>query len=140
VADSYPQHRENEENQLMANKGKTQLLITWVAGPDKVSEMDRLVESHGSFMAKTHDRDGSNALVSYDLSKGPELENPLDPSSKSTGNTRYVLSEVYSSPSGIENHWRVSQESWSDFGVMVEMLSSCGTQTLHCGSIAESLW
>ncbi len=37
----------------MANKGKTQLLITWVASPDKVSEMDRLVESHGSFMAKT---------------------------------------------------------------------------------------
>jgi hypothetical protein len=53
---------------------------TWVASPDKVSEVDRLVESHGSFMAKTHDRDGSNALLSYDLSKGPELENPLDPS------------------------------------------------------------
>ena len=124
----------------MANKGKTQLLITWVASPDKVSEMDRLVESHGSFMAKTHDRDGSNALVSYDLSKGPELENPLDPSSKSTGNTRYVLSEVYTSPAGIENHWRQSQESWSDFGAMVQMLASCNTQTLHGGSIAESLW
>jgi hypothetical protein len=141
VAGSYhAANLEDEENQIMAKKGKTQLLITWVASPDKVSEMDRLVESHGSFMAKTHDRDGSNALVSYDLSKGPELENPLDPSSKSTGNTRYVLSEVYTSPSGIENHWRVSQESWSDFGAMVEMLSSCDTQTLHCGSIAESLW
>ena len=44
---------DNEENHIMANKGKTQLLITWVASPDKVSEMDRLVESHGSFMAKT---------------------------------------------------------------------------------------
>ena len=124
----------------MANKGKTQLLITWVATPDKVSEMDRLVESHGSFMAKTHDRDGSYALVSYDLSKGPELENPLDPSSKGTGNTRYVLSEIYTSPAGIENHWRQSQESWSDFGAMVELLGSCETQTLHGGSIAESLW
>jgi hypothetical protein len=124
----------------MANKGKTQLLITWVASPDKVSAMDQLAASHGSFMAKTHDRDGSNALVSYELSKGPELENPLDPSSKSTGNTRYVLSEVYSSPSGIADHWRQSQESWSDFATMVEMLSSCDTQTLHCGSIAESLW
>jgi hypothetical protein len=84
----------------MANKGKTQPLITWVASSDKVSEVDRLVESHGSFMAKIHDRDGSNALLSYDLSKGPELENPLDPSSRSTGSTRYVLSEVYSSPAG----------------------------------------
>jgi hypothetical protein len=68
---------ENKESHIMANKGKTQLLMTWVASPDQVSEVDRLVESHGSFMAKTHDRDRSNALVSYDLSKGPELENPL---------------------------------------------------------------
>jgi len=124
----------------MANKGKTQLLITWVATPDKVAEMDRLGESHGSWMAKTHHREGSNALLSYNLSKGPELENPLDPSSKSTGNTRYVLSEVYDLPAGIDNHWREAQESWSDFGAMVEMLGSCNTQTLHCGSIAQSLW
>jgi len=124
----------------MAKKGKTQLLITWVASPDKVAEMDRLVESHGSWMAKTHHREGSNALLSYDLSKGPELQNPLDPSSKNTGNTRYVLSEVYDSPAGIENHWREAQTSWSDFGAMVELLGSCNVQTLHGGSIAESLW
>jgi hypothetical protein len=131
---------ENKESPIMANKGKTQLLMTWVASPDQVPEVDRLVESHGSFMAKTHDRDGSNALVSYDLSKGPELENPLDPGSKSTGSTRYVLSEIYSSPAGIADHWRLTQESGSDFGAMVEMLASCELQTLHCGSIAESLW
>jgi hypothetical protein len=124
----------------MANKGNTQLLMTWVASPDQVSEVDRLAESHASFMAKTHDRDGSNALVSYDLSKGPELENPLDPGSKSTGRTRYVLSEIYSSPAAIDDHWRLTQESWSDFGAMVEMLASCGLQTLHGGSIAQSLW
>ena len=124
----------------MAKKGKTQLLITWVASPDKVSEMDRLVESHGSWMAKTHDRDGSNALLSYDIAKGPELENPLDPSSKSTDNTRYVLSEVYESPAGVDNHWRQAQESWSDFGAMVETIARCNPQTLHGGSIAQSLW
>jgi len=124
----------------MAKKDKTQLIITWVVSPDQVSEMDRLAESHGSFMSKSHDREGSNALLSYDLSKGPELENPLDPSSKSTGNTRYVLSEVYDSPAGIENHWRVSQESWSDFGAMVEMVGSCNPQTLHSGVIVQSLW
>lgn len=124
----------------MAKKDKTQLIITWVVSPDQVSEMDRLAESHGSFMSKSHDREGSNALLSYDLSKGPELENPLDPSSKSTGNTRYVLSEVYDSPAGIENHWRVSQKSWSDFAAMVEMVGSCNPQTLHSGVIVQSLW
>ncbi len=124
----------------MAKKGKTQLLITWVASPDKVSEMDRLVESHGSFMAKTHDREGSNALLSYDLAKGPELENPLDPSSEGTGSTRYVLNEIYESPAGIEDHWGQAQKSWNDFGAMVEMLASCNPQTLHAGSISQSLW
>jgi hypothetical protein len=131
---------ENKEKRIMANKGKTQLLITFVASPDKVSEIDRLVESHGSWMAKTHHRDGSKALLSYNFAKGPELENPLDPSSKGTGNTRYVLSEVYESPAGIEDHWRQAQDSWDDFGAMVEMVASCNPQTLHGGSIAQSLW
>jgi len=124
----------------MAHKGKAQLLVTFVASPDKVPEIDRLIESHGPWMAKTHHRDGSKALLSYNWSKGPELDNPLDPNSKSTGNTRYVLSEVYESPAGIEDHWRQTQESWSDFGAMVEMIGSCNPQTLHSGSIAQSLW
>lgn len=124
----------------MAHKGKTQLLITFVASPDKVSEIDRLIDSHASWMAKTHYRDGSGALLSYNFSKGPELENPLDPGSKSTGNTRYVLDEIYESPAGVEDHWSQAQESWSDFGAMVQMVQSCNPQTLHAGGIAQSLW
>jgi hypothetical protein len=124
----------------MANKGKTQLLLTFVATPDKVSEVDRIIESHGQWMAKTHYRDGSKALLSYNFSKGPELENPLDPTSKATGNTRYVLNEIYESPAGIEDHWAQAQESWSDFAAAVEMIASCSPQMLHAGSILESLW
>ena len=124
----------------MANKGKTQLLITFVASPEKVDEIDRLVASHGSWMAKTHHRDGPEALLSYEISKGPELENPLDPSSAGTGDTRYVLNEIYESPAGIEDHWGQAQKSWNDFGAMVEMVASCNPQTLHAGSIAQSLW
>jgi hypothetical protein len=124
----------------MATKGKTQLLITFVASPDQVDKIDSLVASHGAYMAKTHPRDGSNALLSYNFSKGPELTNPLDPGSEATGNTRYVLNEIYESPAGIENHWQVSQKSWGDFAAMVEVLSSCNVQTLHCGEISESLW
>jgi hypothetical protein len=124
----------------MAHQGKTQLLITFVASPDKVPEIDRLVVSHSSWMAETHDREGPKALLSYDLSKGPELESPLDPSSEATGNSRYVLNEIYESPAGIEDHWARAQKSWSDFGAMVEMIASCNPQTLHAGSIAQALW
>jgi hypothetical protein len=124
----------------MAHKGKTQLLITFVASPDKVAKIDGLVESHSSWMAQTHHRDGPNALLSYNFSEGPELENPLDPSSKGTGNTRYVLNEIYESPAGIADHWGQAQKSFSDFGAMVEMIGTCNPQTLHAGSIGQSLW
>ncbi|MBT8401903.1 MAG: hypothetical protein KJO98_15620 [Rhodothermia bacterium] len=124
----------------MANKGKTQLLITFVATPDQVSDLDKLVASHGDWMAKTHHRDGSKALLSYNFSKGPELSNPMDPTSEPTGNVRYVLSEIYESPEGIADHWQQAQQSWADFMQMIEIISSCNPQTLHSGAIAASLW
>ena len=124
----------------MAHNGKTQLLITFVAAPDKVAEVDRLVASHGAWMAETHHRKGQEALLTYNFAKGPELSKSLDPTSEPTGNTRYVLSEIYESPAGIAAHWHEAQQSWTDFKSMTEMISSCNPQTLHSGTIAESLW
>ena len=124
----------------MAYEGKSQLLITFVAPSDKVGEIDRLVASHAAWMADTHHREGSKALLSYSFSKGPELANPMDPGSEATGNTRYVLNEIYESPDGISDHWHQAQASWTDFGAIVEILASCDTQTLHSGEIAASLW
>jgi hypothetical protein len=124
----------------MAYEGKSQLLITFVAPADKVGEIDRLVASHAAWMADTHHRDGSKALLSYSFSKGPELANPMDPGSDATGDTRYVLNEIYESPDGIADHWQQAQESWDDFGAIVEILASCDTQTLHSGEVAASLW
>ena len=124
----------------MAHQGKTQLLITFAATGEKVAEIDRLVASHASWMAETHHREGSKALLSYEFSRGPELANALDPGSEPTGNTRYVLSEVYESPDGIADHWQQAQGSYEDFGALVEAISSCNPQTLHGGEILASLW
>jgi hypothetical protein len=124
----------------MARTGKMQLMITFVATPDKVAEADRLVASHGAWMAKTHHRSGDKALLDYNFSKGPELSNPLDPGSAPTGHTRYVLSEVYETAAGIQDHWQQAQANWSDFGAMVDLVGSCSPQTLHGGEIAASLW
>lgn len=44
---------------------------------------------------ETHARDGDKSLLSYNIAKGPETSNPLDPSSEPTGNTCYALNEVY---------------------------------------------
>ena len=124
----------------MASAGKSQLLITFVATPEKAAEIDRLVASHAAWMEKTHHREGSKALLSYSFSKGPELANPLDPGSEPTGNTRYVLNEIYESPDGIADHWEQAQGSWGDFGAMVELIASCNPESLHTGEIAASLW
>ena len=124
----------------MANRGKTQLAVSFVATPDKVSEVDRLIASHAAFMAQTHQREGDKALLSYEFSKGPELANPLDPGSEPTGNTRYVLSEIYESPAGIADHWQKAQASWSDFPAFVQMVASCNPQSLHAGEVTASLW
>ena len=124
----------------MASEGKSQLLITFVATPEQAAEIDRLVTSHATWMAQTHHREGSKALLSYNFSKGPELANPLDPGSAATGNTRYVLDEIYESPDGIDDHWQQAQASWADFGAMVELISSCNPQSLHAGEVAASLW
>ena len=99
----------------MAHKGKIQLLITFVATPDKVAEVDRLVASHGAWIAEGHHRQGPKALLSYNFSKGPELKNPLDPASAPTGNTRYVLNEIYESPAGIADHWQQIPEVLAGF-------------------------
>jgi hypothetical protein len=125
---------------IVANDGKSQLLITFVAKPEKVDEIDRLVASHATWMAETHHREGSKALLSYNFSKGPELANPLDPGSEATGNTRYVLNEIYETPEGIADHWQQAQASWGDFGDLVEAIAASNPQTLHGGTISASLW
>ena len=124
----------------MDHIGKTHLLITFVVSPDKVDEADRLVASHGSWMSETHYKDGDKALLSYSFSMGPELSNPLDPSSEPTGSTRYVLNEIYESEAGITDHWQQAQDSWADFAKMVELMGNSNPQTLHGGKIDQSLW
>lgn len=124
----------------MAHDGKTHLLITFVATPDKVDAIDRLVQSHRAWMGRTHHREGPRALLSYNFSKGPELSSPLDPSSDPTGDTRYVLDEIYDSEAGIADHWAQAPTSWEDFGEFVEILSGCDPQTLHAGTVTGSLW
>ena len=64
-------------------------------------------------MQNTHARDGEKALLLYNLVKGLELSNPMDPWSKPTGNTCFVLTEVYETPAGVADHWK-QLPAWED--------------------------
>ena len=79
----------------MSHLGKVQLTIVFKATtPELVAEGDRIFASHAAWMEESHHRDGELALLIYDISKGAEYSNMLDPTSEPTGSTYFVLSEV----------------------------------------------
>ncbi|MGB7792480.1 MAG: hypothetical protein WBL39_14830 [Terrimicrobiaceae bacterium] len=92
----------------MAYHNNSELTLIIIAPPDQAEEGDRLFRSHGSWMEATHHRSGAKALLSYNVSKGPELSNAMDLNSAPTGNTCFVLTETYESgspaPGGIGRH------------------------------------
>ncbi len=123
----------------MSDVGKTNIVVMWTVGPDDVSEGDRIFESHVDWMAG-HPRDGDAALLSYKVSKGPELANPVDPNSEPTGNTIFVLSEVYETPAGVAEHWRQAIETWQDLPAFMDWSGRVNVGTLHSGAVVQGLW
>jgi len=123
----------------VSNLGKTHIIIMWTVGPDDVAEADRIFASHAEWM-KGHPREGDTALLSYSISKGPELANPLDPNSEPTGNTIFLLDEFYESPAGVARHWQDATENWKDLGKVVELSARGTVATLHSGTAVQALW
>jgi hypothetical protein len=111
----------------------------WTVGPDDVAEGDRIFASHGEWM-KGHPREGDEALIRYSISKGPELANPMDPNSEPTGNTIFVLDEVYESPAGVVRHWQDAIDNWEDVGAIMEWTAKATVSTLHSGTHVQALW
>lgn len=123
----------------MSQAGKTQITFIFTATPGLAAEGDRLFESHAKWMDKTHYRDGELSLLSYNVVKGPELSNSLDPGSPPTANTSFVLTEVYETPAGLADHWKRA-ESWEDFGAFVEWATKVDLAVLHGSPVVHSLW
>jgi hypothetical protein len=119
--------------------GETHLTIMFTVEAEDVAEGDRLFASHGQWM-KGHPREGDVALVEYTVSKGPELSNPLDPSSEPTGRTIFVLDEYYDSPAGIARHWQDSADNWPDMSAVLAWGAKAEVATLHNGTTVQALW
>jgi hypothetical protein len=123
----------------MTYHDKIQLTFIIIAPPDQVEEGDRLFRSHGSWMEATHHRSGEKALLSYNVSKGPEISNPMDLDS-ATDNTCFVLSEIYESKAGVLDHFQQSNENWGEFQAFREWLEKCKVTFVPAASIFNSLW
>jgi hypothetical protein len=124
----------------MAHKGKIQLMFVIVAPPDLAEEGDRLFRSHAPWMEATHHREGEKALLSYNVAKAPELSNPMDPSSAPTGNTCFILSEIYETDAGVADHFEQAESSWQDFPALVTWLEKCTVTGVPAAPITNSLW
>jgi hypothetical protein len=124
----------------MARKGKIQLTFVFVAPKDHVAEGDRLFRSHAPWMETTHHRSGDKALLSYDVSKAPELSNPMDPNSTPTGNTCFILTEVYETAAGVTDHFQQAMASWKDFPALGKWLEKCKVTGAAAAPIINSLW
>ena len=123
----------------MAHKGKVQLAFIISAPPNEVAEGDRVFASHASWMQSTHHRSGDKALLSYNVSKAPELSNPMDPASAPTGNTCFVLTEVYETPAGVTDHFKQT-ENWKEFPALGKWLEKCKVTAVPAAGIFNSLW
>ena len=124
----------------MTYHDKIQLTLIIIAPPDQAEEGDRLFRSHGSWMEATHHRSGAKALLSYNVSKGPELSNPMDLNSAPTDNTCFVLSEIYESKAGVVDHFKQGGENWEDSQAFVKWLEKCKVTLVPAASIFNSLW
>lgn len=124
----------------MARKGKVLLNYVILAPADAAEEGRRIFASHGPWMEATHHRSGDKALVSYDVAIAPELSNPFDPDSAPTGRTCFVLTEVYESEAGVEDHFTQAGSSWDDFPALGEWLQRCELYGVPAAPIVNSLW
>lgn len=124
----------------MSHKGKVQLTFVISAPADQVAEGDRLFGTHEPWMASSHHRSGNKALLSYTVSKAPELENPMDASSKPTGNTIFVLTEVYETEAGVADHFEQAQSGWKEFPEVVAWMGKCKLTGTPAAKVINSLW
>ena len=89
-------------------------------------------------MESTHYRSGEKALLSYNVSKMKELSGDLD--SAPTGNTCFVLTEIYESKAGVLDHIKQAHENWGDFPAFDKWLDKCKVTFVSAASIFNSLW
>ena len=123
----------------MSHMGNSHLVIMFTVGPDDVAEGDRIFASHGEWMTG-HTREGDEALLEYSISKGPELSNPMDPSSEPTGKTIFVIDEYYASRAGIARHWQDAADNWSEMAAALAWSGKGRVATLHNGTAVQALW
>lgn len=124
----------------MSYRDKIQLTAIIIAPPDQVEEGDRIFRSHMPWMEATHHRTGAKALLTYNVAKTAELSNPMDINSASTGNTCFILTEIYETEAGVADHFQQATASWKDFPALGQWMEKWKVTIVAAAPIINSLW
>tara|TARA_A100001011_G_C13594060_1_gene549397 strand:- start:24 stop:503 length:480 start_codon:yes stop_codon:yes gene_type:complete len=113
--------------------GKTQLTRMWVYKAEYAQKMEENIAVHTKWMQETHYREGDKALHFLNWSSAPEIED-----GEETGNITFVLTEVYETTAGVDDHFQQAQETLS----LPHDLSEGLVEKIVCdrGLIKHSLW
>jgi len=101
--------------------------IVWRVPSADEAEVDAYWKSHEEWMKGSHvmGLEGDDAvaprLLEFYISKGEELNNPLDPASGKTGNLLYIMSETYAAAAGIGSHMEKGTKDWPGMAKLGEM-------------------
>jgi hypothetical protein len=96
-----------EEGHKMKGDTSTIHLVWKVPAGEEEKAVDAYWKKHEEWMRKSHSVgvDGAEPrLLSFNISKGEELTDPLNPESEKTGSILYIMSEIYAAPAGIKKH------------------------------------
>lgn len=102
-------------------KGDVTINISYTCPPEAEKEMDDFFTEHEKFMRATHtfedtgDDTSKPRMTSFHISKGKQLNNPMDPSSGETGKIQYMMSESYMAGSGVAAHVANAQKYTGGF-------------------------
>ncbi len=124
----------------MAKQNEVRFMVSSICPADQVAEGDRIYRSHIDWMKGTHHHEGPKALISYDVSKSVELSDPFDLTSKPTGNTVFLLTEVYGNEAGVVDHFERAQASWTDFPAWKAWTAKCETTKVGAAKVFNTLW
>ena len=100
--------------------GNASFYITYKCPASAEAEMDAFFVSHEKFMREFHtfeaggDDSVKPQLTSFHISKGKEMNDPMDPSKGETGNVMYYMAETYNAASGVAGHMSIAASKWAD--------------------------
>ena len=107
--------------------------------PDpQVGEVEKVLASHEAWMRETHRGPSEPSPLVYTLTKGSELNNPLDPSEGVTGFTLMALTEIYNGRDGCQAHLDIV-DGWKDFPDMMERVIPHQVGMMMFGEVIGSM-